>query len=51
MQKTNNKTNFKLNKKIAIIIIAIILLASCIITITTQVVRQIRIKKQKMKLN
>ena len=45
MQKANKKWKLKLNKKIAIIIIAIILLASCIITITTQIVRQIRIKQ------
>lgn len=46
MQKANKRfKNLKLNKKITILAIAIILLASCFFVISTQVIKQIKIKK------
>ncbi len=46
MQKPNKRfTNLKLNKKMLILAIAIFLLASCIIVISTQVLKQIKIKQ------
>ena len=50
MQKFNKRLkNFKLNKKVVILAIMILLLASCIIVISTQVVKQIKIKQIKDK--
>lgn len=46
MQKANKKfENLKLNKKIVIIAIIMLLLASFVIVISTQIIRQIRIKQ------